>query len=80
MTTPTLQQIIDATDGKLSRDGETVVVSYGSLGYLRLSPSMIIRDGIELPAVQIDGRLSARNGGLQGELRAKIRAADLEIR
>lgn len=78
--TATLTQIIDAVGGNVSRDGQSVVIGYGSIGYLRLLPSEVIIDGIEIPAVAIEGRLSARNGGHKAELRAKIRAAGMEIR
>ncbi len=78
--TPTLDTIIAATGGHLSRDGKGVIVSYGTNGDLALSPSTIIREGREMPAVRIDGKLHRRNGGLQAELRARLRAAGLEIR
>lgn len=77
---PTIQQIIDVTGGKESRDGESVVVGYGPLGYYRLTPSTIIRDGQELPAVRIDGRLSRQDGAKSAELREKLRANGIEVR
>lgn len=80
MSTPTLQQIIDAVGGKPSRDGRSVVVGYGAYGYLRLYPSVVTLGGPEIPAVRIDGELSRGNGGAQSALRAKIRAAGIEIR
>jgi len=81
MSTPTLQQIIDAVGGKPSRDGRSVVVGYGADGYLRLYPSSVTLGGPEIiPAVRIDGELSRGNGGAQSVLRAKIRAAGMEIR
>lgn len=80
MNTPTIEQIIEATDGKLARDERSVIVGYGSLGYLRLFPDSVIFGGQELPAVRIEGRLARRDGALQSELRAKLRAAGLEVR
>lgn len=79
---PTLETIAQASGGKLARDGQSVVVSYGSNGYLRLFPSVVWADGTrnEIPAVRIDGKLTSGNGGAKEALRAKLRAAGLEIR
>jgi hypothetical protein len=76
----TFDQIIDATGGQMSRDGQSVVVSYGPLGYLRLTPAYVVIDGAEVPAALITGKLTRRDGALQAELRAKLRAAGIEIR
>jgi len=75
-----IARIIDITGGKASRDGGTVVVGYCSNGYLRLRPCTVTLDGVELPAVEIMGRLARQNGARQAELRGKLRAAGIEIR
>lgn len=75
--TPTLDQLVEATGGKLSRDGESVVVGYGSIGYLRVLPDWVIVDGQEIPAARIDGRLRAANGAKHSDLRDRLRAADI---
>lgn len=79
---PTLDTIIAAVGGRPSKDGQNVVVSYGSNGYLRLYPSTVImsHEQGEVAAVRIDGKLARQNGGSQAELRAKLRAAGIEIR
>lgn len=79
-TIPTLDRIADATGGTIARDGQSVVVGYGPLGYLRLTPAYVIIDGTERQAARIDGRLSRRDGSHQAELRATLRAAGIEIR
>jgi hypothetical protein len=78
--TPSLNTIIAAVGGKISRDGQNVVIGYGSNGFLRLYPSTITLGGPDLPAVRIDGKLISGNGGAQATLRAKLRTAGLEIR
>ncbi|MDQ2069297.1 hypothetical protein [Natronospira bacteriovora] len=79
---PTIEQIMEAIGDQASesRDGESVIVGYGPIGYLRIHPDSIIRDGEELPAVRIDGKLSRANGSTQSELREQLRTAGLEIR
>lgn len=77
---PTLDQIADITGGTIARDGQSVIVGYGPLGYLRVSPAYVIIDGAERPAARIDGRLARRDGTIQTELRATLRAAGIEIR
>lgn len=79
---PTLDQIIEAVgnNAKLSRDEESVVVGYGPLGYLRLTPDSVIISGEEFPAARIEGRLSRQNGGAQSELRKALEAAGIRIR
>ena len=41
----TVEQILSAVGGKVSRDGQSVVVSYGNDGYARLVPDYVIVDG-----------------------------------
>lgn len=83
MTTPTLDTLMQVSGGKLSRDGQSVVVSYGPLGYLRLTPDTVglgTPDNPERPAVHIAGRLVKANGARQAELRERFRGAGIEIR
>lgn len=80
MTTPTISDLIEVTGGKESRNGESVIVGYGPIGYLTLTPDSIILNGEELPAARIEGRLSRRNGGHQADLRAKLKDAGIYIR
>lgn len=80
MIEPTLDTIIDITDGELARDEESVIVSYGALGYYRLTPDTVIRDGEEHPAVAIRGRLTRQDGKHSADLRDTLRAGGLEIR
>ena len=76
---PTIAAIIQITDGKASQDGASVVVGYGSLGFFRLTPSTVILDGTEIPAVELSGKLARRNAGHREELADKIRAAGIYI-
>ena len=75
--TPSIEQIIAATGGKESRDGKSVVVGYGPLGYLRVTPDYAIESGEERPAARIEGKLSRRNGARHAELRAALEAAGI---
>ena len=74
---PSIEQIIDATGGKESRDGKSVVVGYGPLGYLRLTPDYAIESGEERPAARVEGKLTRRNGARHAELRAALEAAGI---
>ena len=78
--TPSIEQIIDATGGKESRDGTSVVVGYGPLGYIRVTPDYAIVDGQERPAARVEGKLSRRNGAAHAELRAALEAAGIRPR
>ena len=77
---PTPETLAEVTGGQVARDGETVVVGYGPIGYLRLSPTTSIVDGVEVPAARIDGRLTRGNGGHHADLRARLAAAGIESR
>ena len=74
---PTIEQIIAATGGKESRDGKSVVVGYGPIGYLRITPDYAIESGEERPAARVEGKLSRRNGARHAELRAALEAAGI---
>ena len=77
MKNATIEQIIEATGGKESRDGESVVIGFGSLGYLRIYPDYVISGGQETPAGRIEGRLSRANGAKHAEVRKMLEAAGL---
>jgi hypothetical protein len=75
----TLAILATLPNAKLSRDEKTVVVSYGSNGYLRLVPSYQVEGDEKVPAAEIEGRLSRRDGGTQAELRAAIRELGIRV-
>lgn len=80
MTKPTVQNLVDAFGAKESRDGNSAVVSLGSMGYVRLIPSEVTLHGEDVPAVEIEVNVRRRSGGIASEWRDKVRAAGLEVR
>ena len=74
---PTLTQLVAATNGKLSRDAQSVVVSFGNDGYLRLWPSIATIDGIDMPAARIEGRCERRDGTHHSTVREQLRNAGI---
>ena len=68
-----INAILDAGIGRESDDCESVVVSYGDLGELHITPD---EDG----EVSIQGRLSRRSGHHHAELRNTLRALGITVR
>lgn len=79
MNTKILEQAMNAVgnSAKLSRDGSSVVVSYGNIGFLRLVPTSYTVGGRDVEGLQVVGRLVARNGAHHADLLAKLRAASI---
>jgi hypothetical protein len=73
----TVEQIFSAVGGKVSRDGQSVVVGYGNDGYARLTPDYVIVDGQHLPAAEIKMACRTRKGGRAAELRERLAAAGI---
>lgn len=69
----TINAILDAGIGHESDDCESVVVSYGDLGELHVTP---YEDG----EVSVQGRLNRRSGYHHAELRKALRAAGIIVR
>jgi len=73
----TVEQILAAVGGKLSRDGKSVVVSYGNDGYARLIPDYVIVAEGQVPAAKIKMACNRRKGGRAAELRERLAAAGI---
>jgi hypothetical protein len=74
---PSLDMIIGAVGGQLSRDGESVVVSYGRNGFVRLVPNEVILNGEPRPAATITAEVRGRRGGIRSDIADKLRAAGI---
>ena len=77
-TSPTVEAIAEVfpKTGKLSRDGKSVVLSYGDDGYIRVTPVA----GPDGGHAKVAASLARRAGGRCEAVRDRLRAAGIAAR